>query len=108
MKSMKVKTSIMAILAGLGLILPGLSDAQQTADDIFRRALDRSPTDRLRPLRELRRAIRSKHGETARDSIPFVMVDCWVRQNPMNLDSAQWKRVSGEQREIIVPIPHHH
>jgi hypothetical protein len=45
MKSMKVKTSIMAILAGLGLILPGLSDAQQTADDIFQRAQERFAQD---------------------------------------------------------------
>jgi hypothetical protein len=37
----KVKTSIMAILAGWGLLLPSISNAQQTVDDIFQRAQKR-------------------------------------------------------------------
>jgi hypothetical protein len=62
MKSMKVKTPIVAILAGLvTLLLPSLSCAQQTADDIFPRAQERFAQD------EKNHASRSEEGREAAD-----------------------------------------
>jgi hypothetical protein len=62
MKGMKVKTPIVAILAGLvTVLLPSLSCAQQTADDIFQRAQERFAQD------EKNQASRSAEGREAVD-----------------------------------------
>jgi phosphoglycolate phosphatase-like HAD superfamily hydrolase len=62
MKSMKVKTPIVAILAGLvTLLLPSLSCGQRTADDIFQRAQERFAQD------EKNHASRSAEGREAAD-----------------------------------------